>query len=141
MLLFRCRANPQQGDNGLQPVSWSKALSAVKAALAGVPGPAVRAIFGKLSDAETMIAGKDLLNRLGSGDVRHEDDSGAAPLPADVRSTYVANTTVAGFEKADVVLLVGTNPRLEAPVFNARLRKAWLDGTQVGDGWVGSRVR
>jgi hypothetical protein len=56
-----------------------------------------------------------------------------SPLCADVRSTYVANTTVAGFEKADVVLLVGANPRVEAPVFNARLRKAFLDGTQV---WV-----
>ena len=57
---------------------------------------------------------------------------GAGPLPADIRSTYLANTGVMGFEGADVVLLVGSNPRLEAPVFNARLRKAFLDGTQVG---------
>jgi len=54
----------------------------------------------------------------------------------DVRSTYVANTTVMGLEKADVVLLVGSNPRTEAPVLNARLRKIWLNGTQVcGIAW------
>jgi NADH dehydrogenase/NADH:ubiquinone oxidoreductase subunit G len=53
---------------------------------------------------------------------------------ADVRSSYVANTGVLGMEGADVILLVGTNPRAESPVFNARLRKAFLDGTQVGWG-------
>jgi NADH dehydrogenase/NADH:ubiquinone oxidoreductase subunit G len=50
---------------------------------------------------------------------------------ADVRSTYLANTTVAGLEAADVILLIGTNPRLESPVYNARLRKTWYDGAQV----------
>lgn len=61
-----------------------------------------------------------------------QDDVGPSPFSADVRSTYLANTTVAGFERADVILLIGTNPRTEAPVFNARLRKTWLDGAQVG---------
>jgi predicted molibdopterin-dependent oxidoreductase YjgC len=50
---------------------------------------------------------------------------------ADIRSTYVANTTVAGIEQADVILLVGTNPRVESPVYNARIRKSWYDGAQV----------
>lgn len=45
--------------------------------------------------------------------------------------SYLANTTVAGFENADFILLIGSNPRHESPVFNARLRKAWLDGAQV----------
>jgi NADH dehydrogenase (ubiquinone) Fe-S protein 1 len=60
-----------------------------------------------------------------------QDDVGPSPFGADVRSTYIANTTVSGFEKADMILLIGTNPRVESPVFNARLRKTWLDGTQV----------
>ena len=63
-------------------------------------------------------AAQDLANRLGSGAT--QVDSGCPELDADVRSTYVANTTVAGIEAADAILLIGTNPRLEAPVFNAR---------------------
>lgn len=50
-----------------------------------------------------------------------EDGSGT-----DLRSSYLLNTTIAGVEEADLVLLVGTNPRFEAPLFNARLRKAWV---------------
>jgi hypothetical protein len=60
-----------------------------------------------------------------------QDDVGPSPFGSDVRSTYIANTTVSGFEKADMILLIGTNPRVESPVFNARLRKTWLDGAQV----------
>jgi hypothetical protein len=63
--------------------------------------------------------------------MKHEDDVAAEAVCADVRSTYLANTTVMGFEQADVVLLIGTNPRRESPVFNSRLRKAFLDGAQV----------
>lgn len=61
---------------------------------------------------------QDVAHRLGSGDTRV--DSGCPELDADVRSTYLANTTVAGIEQADAILLIGTNPRLEAPVYNAR---------------------
>lgn len=50
---------------------------------------------------------------------------------ADIRSTYVANTTVMGIESADAILLIGTNPRVESPVYNARIRKSWYDGAQV----------
>lgn len=121
-----------KGAKGLEPTTWLKAFTAAKSAVEGVKGNEIKAIFGKLSDAETMIAGKDLLNRLGSGNYAHEDDlSTSEPLSADVRSTYLTNTTVAGFEKADVILLIGSNPRVESPVFNARLRKTWLDGAQI----------
>lgn len=58
------------------------------------------------------------------------------PPAADIRSTYVANTTVAGIEQADVILLIGTNPRVESPVYNARIRKSWYDGAQVRPGWL-----
>jgi hypothetical protein len=61
---------------------------------------------------------QDLANRLGSGDTRVE--AGFPDLDADVRSNYLANSTIAGIEEADVILLIGTNPRIEAPVFNAR---------------------
>jgi hypothetical protein len=60
---------------------------------------------------------------------------------ADIRSTYVANTTVLGIESADAILLIGTNPRAESPVYNARIRKSWYDGAQVcrqGAPWIQS---
>lgn len=111
-----------QGPNGsLQPATWGEALSAVKAGLAGKPGSKLKVIAGKLADAESLVAAKDLFNRLGCGSLWHE--GGFPELPSDLRASYVANTTVAGLEAADVVLLIGTNPRLEAPVYNARLRK------------------
>jgi NADH dehydrogenase (ubiquinone) Fe-S protein 1 len=61
---------------------------------------------------------QDLANRLGSGNLKVE--AGFPDLDADVRSNYLANTTISGIEQADFILLVGTNPRNEAPVFNAR---------------------
>jgi NADH-quinone oxidoreductase subunit G len=70
------------------------------------------------ADARRAAAAQDLANRLGSGAT--QVDSGCPELDADVRSTYVANTTVSGIEAADAILLIGTNPRVEAPVFNAR---------------------
>lgn len=100
------------------------------AAAQGLGPNEFKAIAGKLADAEAMVALKDLANRLGSGNTWHE--GGFPTMSADVRSTYVANTTVAGLEAADVILLIGTNPRLESPVYNARIRKSWLDGAQVG---------
>ncbi|KAF8071212.1 NADH dehydrogenase [ubiquinone] iron-sulfur protein 1 [Scenedesmus sp. PABB004] len=125
----RARARAQ-GPNGLQPCTWGDALGAIRAAGAGLGPNAFKAIAGKLADAESMVALKDLANRLGSGATWHE--GGFPELCADVRSTYVANTTIAGLEAADVILLIGTNPRVECPVYNARIRKAWLDGATVG---------
>jgi len=119
-----------KGSKGLQATTWGEAFAAIKAATEGVKGNQIKAIAGKLADAESMLALKDLLNRLGSGNLWHE--GGFPDMSPDVRSTYVANTGVAGMEQADVILLIGTNPRVESPVFNARLRKAWLDGVQIG---------
>ena len=65
-----------------------------------------------------MLLVQDLANRLGCGNLKVE--SGFPDLDADVRSNYLANTTISGVELADVILLIGTNPRTEAPVFNAR---------------------
>lgn len=72
---------------------------------------------------------KDLMNTLGCNSTRHE----ALPdtTDADARGSYIANSTVLGLESADNVLLIGTNPRAESPVFNARIRKAVLNGAQV----------
>ncbi|EFJ45606.1 NADH:ubiquinone oxidoreductase 76 kDa subunit [Volvox carteri f. nagariensis] len=119
-----------KGPKGLQPATWVEALGVVAAALSSTPATHIKAVAGKLADAESMVALMDLMRRLGVGNLVHE--GGFADMPSDVRSTYTANTTVAGIEQADMILLVGTNPRWESPVFNARIRKTFLDGAQVG---------
>ncbi len=86
-----------QGPKGLQVSTWQEALGAAAAALTSAAPSEVRGIAGKLADAESMVALMDLLRGLGAGDLAHE--GGFADMPADVRSTYTANTTVQGLEQ------------------------------------------
>ena len=112
---------PYVRRNGrLVAVSWGEAFGAIKSALAGASGDQVAAITGDLNDVEGIVALKDLLATLGS--TRHEARQDGAAL--DPAANYRFNTTLAGIEHADVVLLIGTNPRWEAPLVNTRLRKA-----------------
>ncbi|XP_008589877.1 PREDICTED: NADH-ubiquinone oxidoreductase 75 kDa subunit, mitochondrial [Galeopterus variegatus] len=106
--------------------SWEDALSRVAGMLQRFQGKDVAAIAGGLVDAEALVALKDLLNRVDSDTLCTEEVFPTAGAGTDLRSNYLLNTTIAGVEEADVVLLVGTNPRFEAPLFNARIRKSWL---------------
>ena len=82
-----------------------------------LPRP-MRARRHRLAEVSSVILAQDLMNRLGCGNLYH--DGGFASHDADVRSNYIMNSSIAGADQADVVLFVGTNPRIEAPVFNAR---------------------
>jgi NADH-quinone oxidoreductase subunit G len=113
-------------DGKLQPATWPEAFAAVAARLRGVPGSRIAAIAGDLADVEAMLALKDLMAALGSPNVDCRQD-GAAIDPRQ-RAGYLFNTTIAGIEQADACLLIGTNPRWEAPIINARIRKRWLTG-------------
>uniref|UniRef100_A0A2K6C350 NADH-ubiquinone oxidoreductase 75 kDa subunit, mitochondrial n=1 Tax=Macaca nemestrina TaxID=9545 RepID=A0A2K6C350_MACNE len=104
--------------------SWEDALSRVAGMLQSFQGKDVAAIAGGLVDAEALVALKDLLNRVDSDTLCTEEVFPTAGAGTDLRSNYLLNTTIAGVEEADVVLLVGTNPRFEAPLFNARIRKS-----------------
>ena len=73
-----------------------------------------------------MLALKDLMTALGSANLDCRQDG--ARLDATRRDFYTFNTSIAGIEEADAILLIGTNPRREAPVLNARIRKRWLAG-------------
>ena len=118
---------PWVRQNGkLQPATWPEAFGAIAARLRGLPGERVGAVAGDLCDAESMVALKDLMGQLGSANLDCRQD-GAALDPAR-REFYLFNSTVAGIEEADAILLVGTNPRREAPVLNARIRKRWAAG-------------
>ncbi len=106
--------------------TWPEAFAAIAARLKGVDGARIAAIAGDLADAEAMLALKDLMAALGSPHLDCRQDGAA--LDPSCRAGYLFNTTIAGIEQADACLLIGTNPRVEAAMVNARLRKRWLRG-------------
>ncbi|XP_032424578.1 NADH-ubiquinone oxidoreductase 75 kDa subunit, mitochondrial isoform X1 [Xiphophorus hellerii] len=114
----------KSGD--LVPTSWEDVLTRVAGALQSVKGSDIAGVVGGLVDAEALVSLKDLLNRLNSDNLCTEEVFPMAGSGTDLRSKYLLNTSIAGIEEADVLLLVGTNPRYEAPLFNARIRKSWL---------------
>lgn len=91
-------------------------------------GDEVKAIAGHLVEVEALVAMKDLVNKLGSENLGLDQPQGdqAPAHGVDVRSNYIFNSKIPGVEESDVMLLVGTNPRHEAAVLNARIRKQWL---------------
>ncbi len=113
-------------DGKLRPSTWREAFSAIRARLEGISGDKVAAIVGDLADCEAMVLLKDLMSRLESPHVDCRQDG--ARLDPGARCSYLFNTTIAGIEAADVCLLIGTNPRLEGSLVNARLRKRWRRG-------------
>ncbi|KAM3850772.1 NADH-ubiquinone oxidoreductase 75 kDa subunit, mitochondrial-like [Diretmus argenteus] len=116
----------KDGSGQLTPTTWEDVLTRVAGALQGVQGSEVAAIAGGMADAEALVALKDLLNRLNSDNLCTEELFPMAGAGTDLRSNYLLNSRIAGIEDCDVLLLVGTNPRYEAPLFNARVRKSWL---------------
>jgi len=111
-------------DGKLKPASWTEAFDAIAARLKGVAGRKMAALAGDLCDAESMFALKELMAALGCGNLDCRQD-GAAVDPK-VRASYLFNSTIAGIDKTDAILLIGTNPRWESPVINARIRKRYL---------------
>ncbi|WP_339107708.1 NADH-quinone oxidoreductase subunit NuoG [Thioclava sp. GXIMD4216] len=113
-------------DGKLTPVSWPEAL---EAAAAAIKGKKVAGLVGDLASTEAAFALKQLIEAQG-GKVECRTDG--ARLPVGNRSAYVGNATIADIDNAKMIQLIGTNPRVEAPVLNARLRKAWLNGAKIG---------
>lgn len=114
-------------DGRLQPASWGEAFGAIKQAVAATSGSKIGAIAGDLASVEEMFALKSLLASLGSANVDCRQD-GAALDPSLGRASYLFNSTIEGIEQADALLIVGSNPRYEAAVLNARIRKRWRRG-------------
>jgi len=113
-------------DGKLVEAEWNEAFAAIARRLKAIPGDRIAAIAGDLVDCEAMLALKDLMAELGSPHLDCRQDGAA--LDPTCRAGYLFNTTIAGIDKADACLLIGSNPRLEAPIINARLRKRWLQG-------------
>ena len=110
----------------LQPATWRDAFDAIADRLRNMDGSGIAALAGDQCDAESMTALKELMTALGSPNVDCRQDG--ARLPAKTRAAYTFNTTIAGIEDADACLLIGADPRREAPIVNARLRKRSLAG-------------
>jgi NADH-quinone oxidoreductase subunit G len=119
---------PYIRENGrLRPASWGEALKATAAAIKGAKKFA--GLVGDLAPTEAAFSLKQLVEGQG-GSVECRTDG--AKLPAGNRSAYVGTAAIEDIDDAKAIMLVGTNPRAEAPVLNARIRKAWLKGASVG---------
>ena len=118
---------PYIRENGkLRMAGWGEALVAAAAAM---KGKKVSGLVGDLAPVEAVFSLKSLIEGLG-GHVECRTDG--ARLPAGNRSAYVGNATIEDIDNAKMIQLIGTNPRVEAPVLNARIRKAWINGAQIG---------
>ena len=110
-------------DGKLAPASWDDAFSAISSKMKKAKPKAVAAIAGDQCDAESMFALKMMMGKLGSGHIDCRQDSAKI---GGARSGYLFNSTIAGIDDADALLIIGSNPRIEAAVLNARIRRNWL---------------
>lgn len=117
-------------EGKFEPATWEQALTEVSHAYQTLAPKEneFKVIAGPLTEVESLVAMKDLANKLGSDNLALDINNGSQPVAhgVDVRSSYLFNSKIWGIESADCILLVGTNPRHEAAVLNARIRKQWL---------------
>ena len=133
---------PYVRENGkLRPASWDEALDAAAAKLKDTAPEKIGAIVGDLVSVEPIKALKDLMDSLGTTHLDCRQDGAFPHVTRDTnRSAYLFNSGIAAIEEADAILVVGSNPRLEAPLVNARIRKAWLADTKLEVGLIGEAV-
>jgi NADH-quinone oxidoreductase subunit G len=118
---------PYVRENGrLRKASWAEALTRAATAM---KGRKVAGLIGDLAPVEAIFSLKQLIEGLG-GHVECRTDG--AKLPIGNRGAYVGTARIEDIDSARMIQLIGTNPRVEAPVLNARLRKAWSHGAVIG---------
>jgi NADH-quinone oxidoreductase subunit G len=123
-------------DGKLAKASWDDALGMVATKLKKAKPAAMAAIIGDQCDAEAMFALKRLFDKLGSANIDCRQDGAAI---GGARAGYLFNSTIAGIDDADALLIIGSNPRIEAAVLNARIRRNWL-ATRLPVGVVGPQM-
>ncbi len=129
-LMTRRLDRPWVREGGrLRPATWDEALGVVADKLKAAKPEKIGVVAGDLQDAESMKAALDLFRALGSANTDCRQDGAA--LGGGEREGWLFNSGIAGIETADAILLVGVNPRVEAPLLNARIRKGWLGGARV----------
>ena len=122
----------------LQPASWQEAFAAIADKVKATKPARIGALAGQLAAVEDMFALKSLMDSLGVSNI--DARFPGSPLhPKHGRASYVFNSTIAGIEDADAIIIIGSNPRLESPVLNARIRKRYVRG-DVFIGVVGEQA-
>ena len=130
---------PYLRKNGkLAPIDWAEALEVFAQRLGAKPNK-IGFILGDLISVESAKAALDLARSLGINNTDCRQDGANIDLAAG-RGGYLFNSTIAGIEAADALLIIGSNPREEAPVLNARIRKAWLSGSLETIGLIGENA-
>lgn len=119
----------READGQFTELSWREAFEIAAEKMSQVSGEDMSAIIGNFADVESVIALKDMLNRMNCDNFEIRSD--APKFNADLRSSYIMNSTIRGVEDSDMLLLVGVNPKTENPVFNARIMKAAREGMTV----------
>jgi NADH-quinone oxidoreductase subunit G len=129
---------PYIRENGqLRVASWPEAFAAIAARVGRIDGKRIAAIAGDLAAVEEMFALKELLAKCGSANLATQN--GDAFDPKSGRASYIFNPTISGIDQADALLIVGSNPRKEAAILNARIRKRWRSG-QLKIGVIGAKA-
>jgi NADH-quinone oxidoreductase subunit G len=123
----------------LREASWSEAFAAITQRLKAAEPKRVGALVGDLAAVEEIFALKELMSRLGTANLDCRQD-GSAIDPRWGRATYLFNATIAGIDVADALLIVGANPRSDAPVLNARIRKRWRSAKNFPIGLIGAKA-
>ena len=113
-------------DGRMVAASWAEAFAAIAAKLSQTPADRIGAVAGSLADTESVLALKDLMAAYGSNNLDCREDGAA--IDGSRADFYRFNTSIAGIEEADALLIIGADPRKEAPVLNARIRKRWAQG-------------
>jgi len=116
----------RNAEGKLQASDWDTAFDVIAERLKGVDSVKIAALAGDQCDAESMFALKSLMEGLGCSNLDCRQDGAA--LDSSVRASYLFNSGIVGIEEADACLIIGSNPRWEAPLVNSRIRKRWLQG-------------
>ncbi|WP_454627939.1 NADH-quinone oxidoreductase subunit NuoG [Bradyrhizobium cenepequi] len=129
---------PYIRENGkLRAASWQEAFATIAAKAGRIDSKRIGAIAGDLAAVEEMFALKELLAKYGSSNLAVQ--GGDAFDPKAGRGSYIFNPTISGIEQADALLIIGSNPRKEAAIINARIRKRWRSG-QLKIGVIGPKA-
>ncbi len=116
------------GTQKLRACTWDEALQTVAAAMKRTAPDKMCALSGDLPAVEELVALKDLFQKMGSN--HYEARSMGAMVDTSTRGAYLFNTSIAGIENADAIVIIGANPRIEATMVNARIRKTWLQSNK-----------
>jgi NADH-quinone oxidoreductase subunit G len=129
----------RDGKGQLRPATWGDAFRVIASKLTRANPKRIGGLVGDLAAVEETFALKDLMTRLGVANLDCRQD-GSALDPKWGRAGYLFNATIAGIDTADALLLIGTNPRREAAVLNARIRKRWRNAKNFPIGLIGAKV-